>query len=317
MNNISPYLPATALLIALASNPGTLAGEPEVSRVKSELPAAARRLDGMFAQVQGTARLWYVDRRASSKSLLTEARFAIDHGMEKVELGRFTQEPKPKKLGEFVYCVAEDSAFQLHRLAGKTAYEVHGIGRTSSDRDRYATLFGRFVTAHHGVMGRRLSRVLESPGFEITGAETVEEGGRKLMRADCVQGSGPIKNQFSLLLDPGAGWIVRSCRYRPFYYPEAVFRFDVEYDEARAGSPLPRHVRITEEPFGVTHYCDFTDWTFAPTPLSEFSMTHYGLPDLIRTRRARNTLPYWLAGIAGLAGVAAFVLRRMTSHKPV
>ncbi len=305
------------LLILLGTAPAIDAGEAELGRVKSEWPAAARRLDAMFARVRGTARIWREKPRTSAKvdSILTEAHFAIDHNMEKVELLRFTRDSRPRKLGEVVYCVGEGTAFEPHRPANAKGYTVRGIGTTGKEGYRYLAAFGRFVMAHNGVAGLPMARFLDSPGLEITAAETLDQGGKILTKVECMSGSGATKSQISFVLDPDAGWTVRSCRFHPSNNPADLTAYEVEYDPSRGGVPLPRRVKL-DMPGGVVHHCEFTDWTFAPTPISEFNMAHYGLPDLVHAARPRNTLPYWLAGIAVLVGAIAIVLWRLASRGP-
>ena len=312
MRTITQSLSAIVLVAAVGTIRGTTAGEVELSRVKGEWPAAAQRLDEMFAQVRGRARLWSEGGRSANR-FRDDARFAIDHGMEKVDLERFTAGPKRLKLADMAYCGADGSMFRIVRRAGAESYNVQGIGKTDNEWWVYVSTFGRSVHAHHGVMGRPMTSVFGRPGFEITGAEAIDQAGKTLMRVDCVSGPSAAKDQISLVLDPDAGWIVRSCRFRPRYDESDLFRFEVEYGPARGGIPLPRHVKL-DTPSGVVDHCEFTDWTFAPTAVSEFNMTHYGLPDLVQAHRPRNTLPYWLAGLGVLIGSIAFVLRRLMSR---
>jgi hypothetical protein len=298
----------------LRSTSVSFADEADVDRVKRELPAAAKRLDQRFAQIRGTARLRYEQLGLEAKLPLTEAHFAIDHGMEKVELVRTTSSSKPIKLADIIYCVGKDTAFQLYRRAGASAYEIKGIGRTTSDRNRYLSLFGWFVVAHHGVMGHSLTQFLESPGFEITGAEVIAQDGKRLMKVDCLTSENALQQKISLVLDPESDWLVRSCRYQPGSDPASVFSFEIEYAPIREGLRLPLRVKVDEAGGGIQH-CDFTEWSFAHTPVSEFNMTHYGLPDMVHTKKPANTLPFWLAGLGVLTAAIALVIRRRTSRR--
>lgn len=308
-------MPAALLPILLGAISATSAGEVELNRVKSEWPAAARRLDEAFVQVRGSARLWTEKPHALGKSLLTDARFAIDHGMEKVEIERFTSGSKPTKLADIVYCVGEGTAFGLHRRAGAESYNVKGAGTSLEERYLYTSVFGRFVLAHHGAVGRPMSSFFEDSDFEIIDAEAVNQDGKGWIKVDCAFGSTAPKSRLSLVLDPENGWIVQSCRYQPNYDLDRPFLYEIEYGPAHAGIPLPRYVKITDEVGGIVDHCEFTGWEFASTPISEFNMTHYGLPDLVHAQKPRNMLAYWLAGFAVLAGVSAFALRWMASRR--
>jgi len=122
----------------------------------------------------------------------------------------------------------------------------------------------------------------------------------------------------SLVLDPDAGWLVRSCRYRPAAEGGRAFDFEVEYGPPRDGLRLPKVVRMAP-PGGVSHRCAFSEWDFAPTPDAEFSMAHYGLADPRLARRAGT--PRWLVGLAALGGavalaIAAFQLRSRRAAGP-
>jgi hypothetical protein len=286
----------------------SIAGEAEVARVKAELPEAARSLDEMFSQVRGKARVWHDNPRLPKQRPPSEAVFAIDHGMEKVELGR---------TAKTVYCVSVDTAFYLHRKAGAASYDVKGIGSELVDSvplDRYAyiTFFGRFLHAPHGMMGYTLTQILESPGFTIRGAEILEVDGKDLLRVDLAWGRRGAREQALIDFDPGARWIVRSYQHRPG--PNMLFRAEIDYEDSlHDGVPLPRHVKL-DDPDLEVHHCEFTEWTFAPTPLSEFNMTHYGLPDMVKAHRRRNWLPYWLAGGAVAVGGVAVAFRRLASR---
>ena len=313
MLKLSCLVNVRILLGLFATVSDAFAGEAELARVRIELPGAARRLDARFAQVRGSARSWFEDPRAAGKSLISETRFVIDHGMEKVEISRFRPSTKPVKLADMVYCIGDGTGFRLYRRVGDRSYRVEGVGATPKVTGAYVSLFGRFVVAHHGVMGRSLTQILSSPGFEIVGAEVLKADGKDLMRVDCVSGELASRDQFSLILDPALGWVVRSCRYRPGYESGSLFNFEIEYGTAQESGPLPRRVKL-DEPDGIVNHCEFSDWTFAPTPLAEFNMAYYGLPDLVTAQRPRNLLPYWLAGLAVLSGMFAFALRRLASR---
>jgi len=311
-------MPAAVLTILIGAIVTASGGEAELSRVKSEWPAAARRLEEAFVQVRGTARLW-TDRtespRASGKSFLDEARFALDHGMEKVELARFTRGSKPTKVADYVYCVGEGTAFRIHRRDGAEGYEIEGVGAAPMDRILYSAVFGRFIHASHGVVGRPISNFLEEPTLEIVGAEAVERDGENWIKVDCAIGFPETKDRVSFVLAPEDGWAVQSCQINYHYDPNRPILYEIEYGAAHGGVPLPRYVKLSGENPGVVNHCEFTGWEFASTPIAEFNMTHYGLPDLVRARKPRGTLAYWLVGFAVLVGISAFVLRRAASRR--
>ena len=264
--------------------------------------------------MRGVARLWS-EKKGTAPRPISVARFAVDHGMEKVEISRSTRSPKPAELGDVVYCVGEGTAFQLSRRAGQTSYEVRGIGANSSEHARYVSAFGRFLYAHHGIMGRPMTQVMASPGFEMIRAEAIEKSGKRLLKIYCVFGAEQPKVNLELVVDPADGWVLRSCRFQLGDQRDFLSDFEVEYGPPRDGIPLPRLVKLDEHD-GIIHHCEFTEWGSRPTPLSEFNMMHYGLPDLASGTRRRIVLPYWLAGLAALLGSIALGLWRYASRAP-
>lgn len=284
------------------------AGEAELEQVKSEWPAAAQRLDKAFAQVQGKARLWHEHADRPKQSNPTEVRFAIDLGMEKVEFLKFAELTKSEKFGYRVYCVGNNTAFRIKRRTNADDYEVIGIGSAPSDENSYWTEFGRFVHAAHGLI-RPMTTVFRERSFKIIGAETMGT----LLKVECAWGPKDPQRRISLVLDPGSGWILRSGEFGATDDTPS-HPFEIEYGpSSKDGIPLPRLVKF-HEPGSLTSYCEFTDWAFAPTPISEFNMTHYGLPDLVQMRKSKNMLPYWLSGAVVLVGLTAVVFWRFWSR---
>jgi hypothetical protein len=274
-------------------------------------------LEALFAQVRGKARLQRDSTRSAKKWPVWQASFALDHGMERVEIERFTLDKPPKELPGLIYCVGPDTAFRLNRAPDTEAFTIVGIGKTELDRAHYLSEFGRLVHAHNGFEGRPMPRVFGSPGFEITSAESIVEDSRNLIEVASAfgpLGSNKAKEQITAVLDPDAGWIIRRSRYRHGYDDTNMeFRCEIQYQGAHEGVSLPRTVRL-EEPGGLVRHCEFTEWSFTPTPIAEFNMTHYGLPDLVRAHRRPNLLPYWLMGIAAILALVAFILWKLASR---
>ena len=290
-----------------------------MARFQREFPDAARRLEERFAHVKGSCLLQTQGkgkRESDTRpSTIDEADFAIDHGNEKLTLRRM---PSPTGKGphsplvEFVYCVSKNSDFSLVRPPGAAAYTVEEVGTRAMQGSAYTQFFGRFVRAHQGVMMQTMSQVMSGPGFLLKDAERVTEDGRSLVKIHYEAGREEPKNQGSVVLDPDGGWVVRSSEFRPGAAPKMRFTANVTYEPTGAdGILLPRRVIIrgpTDE-----SSCEYTNWSFEPTPIAEFGMPFYGLPDLTaRVEKRWSTLPYWLAGLA-VAGVGlAFVLKRLS-----
>ena len=290
------------------------AGETELKLVKKEWPAAAKRLEDRFSQVRGTAQLWNVKPRGSAKKIIAEARFAIDHDMAKVEIVRFTRESPRIRLSESVYFAGKGTAFKLARRASEKSYTIQGIGATQIEHNGYLSVFGQFAVAHNGMLGIPMTDFLNNPAVEIMAAEPVDQAGKSLMKVDCVNNSGEVKTKVTFILDPAASWSVRSCGWQPVNKPNPTISCDITYGPSRGEIPIPQRVDMRRRG-GLEQHCEFKEWLFAPTPTSEFTMSHYGLPNLIKTPKASNLIPYWLAGTAALLAVIAIVLLWMASRR--
>jgi hypothetical protein len=290
----------------------SLAGEAELHRVEAEWPPAARRLSEAFVTVRGKARITSEKLGATGPPLVREAFFAIDRDRKKVELVHYSTGAHPTKLGEVVYCVGEDTAFEVKRRGETHGYTVGGIGTTNEERDSYLTTFGQYFLAPNGVAGISLPQFFAQRAFKILSAEVVEQAGRSLMEVQCVSGPDRPVSKLTFLLDPAAGWSVRSLRLHPIQEPKAVTSYEIEYAVPEGELPIPRSVKL-DRGF-ARHRCEFTEWDFSPTPASEFNMTHYGLPDMAVPRRSPYTTALLLAAIAIVAAIAGWLLRRLATR---
>ncbi len=287
----------------------------EMARFEKEFPAAAKRQEERFAKAKGSCRLLSTDPKGSKPTKIDKAEFAIDHGYEKVTIHREFGVGKGKVAHtDIVYCISEETAFNLTRLPGEKNFVVEGIGSTPSDEAAYLTSFGRFVKAHHCVLGRSMTRVMASPGFRVTNAERVEKDGRSLVKVDYESGSSEPKERVSIVFDPQWDWAIKSMEYIPGKFPMFRITTEVEYGTPQGGLVLPLRVTIRDQP-GSSSVCEFVDWSFEPTPEAEFMMPFYGLPDLAsKASRSRGGMTYWLGGGALATLVAAIMFRRLSTR---
>jgi hypothetical protein len=57
-------------------------------------------------------------------------------------------------------------------------------------------------------------------------------------------------------------------------------------------------------------FCEFTSWSFATTPIEEFGMPFYGLPDLVsKSKPSQSTWYWWLIGFAVFLAILALLVR--------
>lgn len=308
MSNL--WIRIAILIVVLLSNKSLAFGEMDaLARFNSEYPRAVQRLEGQFGSVKGSCSLRVTLPDASKPSRISEAEFALDHQYEKVVIKRNVSEGLKATAAEFIYCIGPGTTFYLARMPGAKTYTVEGIGSTASDRSAYATIFGRFVNAHYGVFGQPLTRLMKTPGFRAMSASHIKEGDVSLVKVNFELGVQSPKSTISVVFDPHHGWNIRSSDFRAGKLPGIRIETDVVYQQSQDGQFLPRRV-VSRDTSGGTSTCEFTDWTFKPTPEAEFKMTYYELPDLVSNPTASyQLLPYWLClvGVAGL--IAAGLLR--------
>ena len=288
------------------------ADEAAIDRFMSEYPEAARRLEGLYNRSKGSCRI----REISGTEQLNsrpgdEAEFAIDHGYTKLKiLHRIPESRDDPSVVEVVYCSGEDEYFELVRLPGSTIYVVEKRGDDQRARSAFAARFGRFFDAPLGPAFNSVSSTMERPGFRLKDARALEVDGRKLIQVDYEVGELEPREQFTVLLDPQAGWAVRSTEYRPSKFPQLRFTSEVTYTQSTDGKTVPKMVTF-REPRG-TATCEFVDWNFESTPIDEFSMSFYDLPDIASdARKPKSFLYYWLIGIAVVGIAVALFLRRL------
>lgn len=273
--------------------------EPE--RFLEEYVEALRILEERFARINGTCKLKEpVEHRGEIESIV-EVRFAVDHGREKVEMTSRVDTTPNAAVMQRVYCFGESSGFQLIREPGSTTFAVRSIGLEA--QGIYTERFGRYLAAPYCLYGSKLSRIITSPTFRLSGLERVTVDGRNLVRFAFESGDTPQPNKTWLLLDPALGWCIRAGELSfGFTNYRNVVGFEVEYETETDGTPRPRLVRFRDPPNKIS-VCEFTDVSWKPTSPSEFKMTHYDLPDLEATasRSSGMTRPLLGIGTAGLA----------------
>ncbi len=313
-----PVTVAASVVITLLLTLFSRADEEQTARFQGEYPAAARRLVERYARAKGACRLWRTLEGTSELSPVDDAKFAIDHGFEKLFIGRNLSPGPGGKDATFdiVYCVGKNTDFYLTRLPGSPTFNVEGIGSNPSDRDAYRTMFGRFVNAHFAVQGTPLSRLMEHPKFHLLDATSTTKGSRNLVKIEFVVGDLPARNHVAAILDPAAGWVITSMTQWLEDSPDRKTTVEIEFGSPMDGYYPPRLVQYHSRP-GESSSCEFTEWEFAPTPKAEFTMPFYGLPDLTAKPGSQtNTLAYWLGGIAVLGAGGAVLLRKFAGRVP-
>jgi hypothetical protein len=123
-------------------------------------------------------------------------------------------------------------------------------------------------------------------------------------------------NRVSITFDTKLGWAIRSYDNLPgdVPNPQQAIKYEVKYDPMAGGVPTPKLVKYTD-PNSRTEVCEFEVVGFGPTPEREFSMEHYGLPDLSGrpTARTNGLLPV-VVGLSVVGLLLGIILRWMAGR---
>ncbi len=284
---------------------------------REEYPAAAKRLKERFSTSKWTCRISNVGSKVRNDPPST-AEFALDHGRQKVHVRTKNRGGDARSFFEEVFSTSDfalSPGFRLQRQPGQKNYVLGGLDRDGSDLtnySKYMTRFGRFAKSNYAIWGEEIADLLTDPEYRLLGATRLTKDGRDLIKVvfEIVDGQGAgNKSRVDAVFDPGAGWILRSFEERfDGSAPGDVQTARIEYGAARDGFFLPS--KITMSDLDGDSICDFLAWSFEPTPLSEFEMPFFGLPDLtVRANLKANSVPYyWIGGLAAGGLVIVLVL---------
>lgn len=306
------------LSVLIAGSPTAWGNAEQMERFQREYPPAAKRLQQRLSRTRGKCRISLILPGQSKPARLDEVDFAFDHERELAYFRRkhlIDQEGQPPE--ELVHGAGKDGVFVLERLSSEAAFTVQSVGRSLKDFAVYNGVFAQFPKAPYSAFFElSLSDVLASKSCRITKAERVKQNGRNLVEIDYVLGAEGPKTETSAILDPDAGWVIRSAVMKPGG-PKTVrpWTLEIEYGDLSGDRTiLPRRVMIRDGS-GGTRVCEFDEWRSESTPEAEFRMPFYGLPDLVAaTNVPRNGVLTWLGMVAvGIAAVA-FILRWIASR---
>lgn len=309
------------VVVLLCGFSSARADEALLARFKSEYPEAAKRLRDQLATVRGTCRLWTVN--SGKKSPVVEGEFAFDHGRRKIHTRKKVPGGDGRRTFEEIYSVHDGPggggrSFYLRRVPSRTEFTVGGVDDDQSYPEawgRYMSIFGQFANASFAV-DIPIDELLRRPTCRFTSAENETAGGRDLVKVNYTieDSKRNYSQRATVTLDPNLGWVMRSYELTlgsvpPFDTDRGV----VEYGPAdHEGRVLPS--RVTSSLPDGESVCEFTSWSFEPTPPAEFEMPWFGIPDLLKAKAEKsppkaNFLPYWIAGLLAVSAVVALVIQ--------
>jgi hypothetical protein len=318
-NTLSQFTCVTILrvvIFSLSLLTPVVAGQGEVTEFKDTYPGALNLLEARYARVKGSVRLIQTQGRDKTRRVIEEGTFAADHGFQKLSLTHRTTPGLSSAKQESIFCVGNGRAFRLARDTGAAGYEVQGVGSDGLSASVYVQRFGRFLSTPFSIYGSRLSRIVAGSNFRVVSAEKIEKEGRHLRLVKYELGSPETPDRATLLLDPAAGWILRGGELQFGRSPgHETIRFEIEYAEGPGNTFFPRRVQMNE-PNGGLSTCEFFDVSWESTPVEEFSMGFYGLPDLSASQVVppKGGYLYWLFGLGAIAIVLSLIMGKLSKR---
>ena len=329
--NLMHHSPLTLSLwiSILAWPPAALAIEDDalLKRVKAEYPAALNRLESSFRTVRGSGKSRVVIPlpKAAERTIVADFSFAFQGTSRRVV--RWFTDTSPERTGSRgeAYCINPTYSFSLSRDDPDKPYLLNGFetsGKDSVDETLMA-LAGDYIDMPFMVDGVAISRLMAAPGFRFSRASPVSEGGLELIKVefDCPNPDRGVRPKpwvyaGSLILAPSETWSLRSAEY--YFHPslKRMFKSTIDYQKTTGGVPLPKKVAVVE-PSNLTRTWEFDELSLASTPESEFTMTAFGLPDLMNrpgVDQSRSHLGYWFVGLAIVGILTALVMRKLASR---
>jgi hypothetical protein len=286
-------------------------GADDVAKFEKEYPAAARAIVAKLRQVKGNCRL--TQQNTGQSESASTGSFATDQVREKLSV--MIKRPPRSEETELIFCIDEDfkKSFNLSRAPKATTYRVEGVG-VQGLREVYSELFGVFLCAPYAVVNQELTKVMADSTFHITSARTIQFKERECVEITYEKGEAANKETATVTLDPEAGWVIRKSEHRPTVPVGWVTTTEVDYDLGTGIPPVQTKVLITTKAF--KRGCEFNNLSFLPTPVDEFSMDYFKLPDITKPAvPASNNAVYWMGGIGVLGLIFSFLLMRIVARR--
>lgn len=280
---LSRYVPLVILGICFVRiGPNCTADDVTKQRFLTEYPREAKILKGLWDRCSGSYRLVSPDGKRLPNDF--SADFFRSHGFEKVELkGAMPAEDGPLKISH-VYCVGDDgSFFVVNKSRDRADYQVRKVSSDESSINMYEQKMGRCIRAFLGGHRKPLITMLEEKTATLVDANPVT-GKSSLIEATFHVTDGSPVTQLVARFDTTNHWAVEEQDLYVKSPPVKTLAYRVEYGEKQAGVAMPRKIHVSENNYPYV----FNEWKFEATPRDAFSMTHYGLSDLVEANRIQN-----------------------------
>lgn len=286
------------------------ANETTKQRYLTEYPKEANVLKHHWEQCSGSYRV--VANNKKSRQEPFNVRFSRSHGFEKFEISLVQKIDGGQIKTNSVYCAGDDkSFFSVEKPHGKQKYRVGVAKINDTERMLHETDFASCIRAPLGGFERPLITMQEEGTLKLVDANPVPGQANLIEATFAISNNTPL-TQLVVRFDTGNHWSVVDQSYFVGSPPQMQASYHVDYGEKRDGIAFPVRFQVNES---NSHY-EFADWKFQESPRSAFSLTHYGLPDLIEAKQAKQRYgvleSYLFIGIimTSLLGLIFFWLSR-------
>lgn len=267
--------------------------EAAKQRFLKEYPVASKAFSDRLSVSSGKGTI-----KTSTKSMKKSETlvFNRDHGYEKVEAIVEGEVGKAHVKSQVVYCLGPETFFQIIKSNENNDFALRSIGSSENDRQKYIQKYGRYLWVPLGSHLGLLPDLMKDPSFELVDVSP----------PDAKTGYVTIQFRFSeaepkdtgqTVLDPANHWAVISDEREVGINRRMKIRMDVAYGPKTGEFAMPKEADFTgpgmpSEPF------EFEEWKFEPTPLAEFQLPYYQMPDVPLTNAHDNRFKYIMGVIA-------------------
>ena len=235
--------------------------------------------------------------------------FAVEGPWKKIIRHVPAQGKQPRR--DEVFCVDDQKVFNLTRTGPNTDYLVKSVmANDSRGTIPYNGGIGRLLQSPFALVGRPLVEYLKGPRTRFKSTTPVVVDGHECYKLEF--DFGEPASPATVVVDPTLGWVIRASEVRLADLNNISIRAQVDYQTNDRGEVVPSRI--------IYHDLDlkekrliFRGATFDSTPLAEFKLASFGLPELQvgpTPQLVRRSYAPWLAGLAVVGFVVAFVVRR-------
>ena len=274
-------------LSAVLVSEGALGGGDEAQRERllSEYRVALDRLESSYSRLRGSGVVSENRRSRAKGATASRTRFTFFVDGENVKIskegdtGKYLVESVNAKYAFRAGAAKKGDPLVLTRLREKEARGLAlAVGQFKRD----------YLLAPFSIRVPIKELLWDSKTTVIGKVSTVAADGRELVKIEYTRSHRfqgvPSELKCWMLLDPNQGWALVEHDASEVSGPRQTHT-KIDYGHPRGGVPTPARITITTLPTEYTY--EFDEFTFDPTPESEFTLTSVGLPEIAPPSNSR------------------------------